>query len=315
MSLYKINPKHSLILKTNNQLIVTKDNEFKVYELSSDEVSQTKEFMQKEMFEKQDTKIFKKLINQNVLIKCTNVKTNRNTHSYLEGYTNSKIDMDSLKNKKVFVIGLGGIGCEVITHLVGNGVNKLVILDFDTVDETNLNRQYLYTYNDLSKNKVDLINKRIKEKNPNIEVKNYNKFISCSNDIVDIIKNENVDMVICAADTPFLDIRLSILEACISTKTPCTFGGLNIITGQYGPTLIDSSKMKKYCQELQKVKELVLCNNINKASFGPTNTIISAYMAIDIIMTLLGKKKYINSLNKIKTINFITRNDYEEKNF
>ena len=315
MSLYKINPKHSLILKTNNQLIVTKDNEFKVYELSSDEVSQTKEFMQKEMFEKQDTKIFKKLINQNVLIKCTNVKTNRNTHSYLEGYTNSKIDMDSLKNKKVFVIGLGGIGCEVITHLVGNGVNKLVILDFDTVDETNLNRQYLYTYNDLSKNKVDLINKRIKEKNPNIEVKSYNKFISCSNDIVDIIKNENVDMVICAADTPFLDIRLSILEACISTKTPCTFGGLNIITGQYGPTLIDSSKMKKYYQELQKVKELVLCNNINKASFGPTNTIISAYMAIDIIMTLLGKKKYINSLNKIKTINFITRNDYEEKNF
>ena len=315
MSLYKINPKHSLILKTNNQLIVTKDNEFKVYELSSDEVSQTKEFMQKEMFEKQDTKIFKKLINQNVLIKCTNVKTNRNTHSYLEGYTNSKIDMDSLKNKKVFVIGLGGIGCEVITHLVGNGVNKLVILDFDTVDETNLNRQYLYTYNDLSKNKVDLINKRIKEKNPNIEVKSYNKFISCSNDIVDIIKKENVDMVICAADTPFLDIRISILEACISTKTPCTFGGLNIITGQYGPTLIDSSKMKKYYQELQKVKELVLCNNINKASFGPTNTIISAYMAIDIIMTLLGKKKYINSLNKIKTINFITRNDYEEKNF
>lgn len=315
MSLYKINPKHSLILKTNNQLIVTKDNKFKVYELSSDEVSQTKEFMQKEMFEKQDTKIFKKLINKNVLIKCTNVKANRNTHSYLEGYTNSKIDMDSLKNKKVFVIGLGGIGCEVITHLVGNGVNKLVILDFDTVDETNLNRQYLYTYNDLSKNKVDLINKRIKEKNPNIEVKSYNKFISCSNDIVDIIKKENVDMVICAADTPFLDIRISILEACISTKTPCIFGGLNIITGQYGPTLIDSSKMKKYCQELQKVKELVLCNNINKASFGPTNTIISAYMAIDIIMTLLGKKKYINSLNKIKTINFITRNDYEEKKF
>ena len=116
--------------------------------------------------------------------------------------------------------------------------------------------------------------------------------------LVDIIKKENVDMVICAADTPFLDIRISILEACISTKTPCTFGGLNIITGQYGPTLIDSSKMKNYYQELQKVKELVLCNNINKASFGPTNTIISAYMAIDIIMTLLGKKKYLYIRNK-----------------
>lgn len=315
MSLYKINPKYSLILKTNNQLIVTKENKFKVYEVAEEEVSQTKVFMQKEMFEKQNTKIFHKLIKMKVLIKCTNVEPNRNTHSYLEGYTNSKINMEDLKNKKVFIIGLGGIGCEIITHLVGNGVKHLVILDFDIVDETNLNRQYLYTYNDFSKNKVDLINKKIKEKDPNVKVANYNKFISCSKDIVDIIKKENIDMVICAADTPFLDIRMSILDACVSTKTPCIFGGLNIITGQYGPTLIDIKKMKNYYKELQKVKELVLCNNINKASFGPTNTIISAYMAIDIIMTLLGKKKYINSLNKIKTIDFITRQDYEEKKF
>lgn len=312
---YKINPKYSLILKNNNQLITTINNRFKVYQVPENEITLTKELMQNEMFQKQNTKTFKMLLRKNILIKCTNTSSNRNTHAYLEGYTSTKINMEELNDKNVFIIGLGGIGCEVITHLVGNGVKNYTILDFDSVDETNLNRQYLYTECDISKNKVDLISKKIKEKDLSTTVKKYNKYISNSNDVEEIIKKENIDMVICAADTPFLDIRMSILDACSKTKTPCIFGGLNITTGQYGPTLVDSKKMKNYYKELEKVKELVSCNNINKASFGPTNTIISAYMSIDIIMTLLGKKKYINSLNKIKTINFITREDYEEKKF
>lgn len=315
MDLYKINPKYSLILKNNNQLITAINNKFKVYQVPENEKVLTKEIMQSEMFKKQNTKTFEMLLRKNILIKCTNTSANRNTHAYLEGYTSSKINMSDLNSKNVFIIGLGGIGCEIITHLVGNGVKNYTILDFDIVDDTNLNRQYLYTNKDVSKNKVGLISKKIKEKDPVTTVTKYNKFINNSKDVEVIIQKEKIDMVICAADTPFLDIRMAILEACAKTKTPCIFGGLNITTGQYGPTLINPKKMNSYYKELEKVKELVSCNNINKASFGPTNTIVSAYMSIDVIMTLLGKKKYINSLNKIKTINFITREDYEEKKF
>ncbi len=315
MSLYKINPKYSLILKNNNQLLIVKNNKLKLYQVPKDEIILTQKLMQTEMFNDQDTKTFRKLLKENILVKCVNTHSDRNTQSYLEVYTNSKIDMGDLKNKKIFIIGLGGIGCEIINHLVGNGVKKFVILDFDTVDETNLNRQYLYTYNDISKSKVELIAKKIKEKDLNTTVVKYDKFINCSQDVEEIIEKEKIDMVVCAADTPFLDIRISILEACINTKTPCIFGGVNILNGQYGPTLVSTKKMNKYYIELQQVKNLVLCSSINKASFGPTNTIISAYMAMDIIMTLLGKKEYINSLNKIKTINFISREDCEKKKF
>lgn len=315
MSLYKINPDYSLILKNDNQLIIIINKKFKIYQVPENEVISTKKIMQSEIFEKQNTKTFKMLLIKRIVIKCTNTSANRNTQSYLEGYTSSKINISCLNDKNVFIIGLGGIGCEIITHLVGSGVKKYTILDFDTVDDTNLNRQYLYTRKDISKNKVDLISKKIKEKEPSIMVSKYNKFINSSNDVEKIIKKENIDMVICAADTPFLDIRMSVLEACAKTKTACIFGGLNIITGQYGPTLINPKKMNNYYRELEKIKKVVSCNSINKASFGPTNTIVSAYMSIDIIMTLLGKKKYINSLNRIKTINFITRKDYEEKKF
>ena len=73
--------------------------------------------------------------------------------------------------------------------------------------------------------------------------------------------------------------------------------------------------MKIYLNQLKKIKKITRSNNINKASFGPTNTIVSAYVSIDIIMTLINQKKYIGSLNRIKTIDFFLRMDNEEKRF
>ena len=223
--------------------------------------------------------------------------------------------MEELNKKRVFIIGLGGIGCEIINHLVGVGIKYFTILDFDNVDSTNLNRQYLYNDCDISKSKVDVVEQKIKLKNPSAIVKSYNMFVKNYDEIENIIKKEHIDIVICAADTPFLDIRIFILEACISCKVPCIFGGVSILTGQYGPTFLNSKKMSLYLKKLNKIKKEVKCNNTNKSSFGPTNTIISAYMSIDIIMTLLNIRKSINSLNKIKTLNFITRKDYEEERF
>lgn len=316
MNLFKINPRYSLILKHDNTLLCNCNNKKMIkITINDSEVKILKNILKKEFFEKDNSSIFKKLLNKKVIIKCDNVSSNRNTASYLEVYTDSKIDMSQLENKVVLVVGLGGIGCEIITHLVGNGIKNFVILDYDKVDETNLNRQYLFSYSDLQKSKTNLVFKKIMEKKPNSNVKIYNKFVDDYKELQNIMEDEKVDMVVCAADTPFLKIRISVLEACINTNTPCIFGGVSILTGQYGPTFINTNKMKIYLNNLNTVSNIVCCNNINKASFGPTNTIISAYMSIDILMTLLNRKKYINSLNRIKSLNFITRNDYEEKKF
>ena len=90
--------------------------------INDSEVKILKNILKKEFFEKDNSSIFKKLLNKKEIIKCDNVSSNRNTASYLEVYTDSKIDMSQLENKVVLVVGLGGIGCEIITHLVGNGI-------------------------------------------------------------------------------------------------------------------------------------------------------------------------------------------------
>lgn len=315
MNKYRINPKYSLILKKSGQLLCSNKDKYICIDIDENEKNYILEILENEMFKKQDSKIFKILDKKKIIIKCINTTYSRNTNLYLNTYTDSNVNMNDLYDKKVLIIGLGGVGCEVITHLVGNGVNSFVILDYDDVDNTNFNRQYLYSEDDISKNKVQIITKKIKEKKSNANVVGYNLFINDSKELMAILNKEKVDIVVCAADTPFLDIRIFILEACIGTNIPCIFGGVGVLKGQYGPTFIDKNKMKKYLEQLYKVKELVECNNINKASFGPTNTIISAYMAMDVIFTLLNKKKYINSLNRIKELDFIKRVDNEEKRF
>ncbi len=61
-----------------------------------------------------------------------------------------------LCDRAVAVIGCGGLGCNVIAHLVGAGIGTLYLCDFDTVDKENLNRQFLYKYEDVGKKKAVL---------------------------------------------------------------------------------------------------------------------------------------------------------------
>ena len=275
MGTYKINSKYSLILKSNNKLLCISDNNIYYYIVEENEKEEVMTILKSELFQSQNSKIFCQLLKDKIIIECNYLLSNRNTKSYLEVYTNQNINMEELNKKRVFIIGLGGIGCEIINHLVGVGIKYFTILDFDNVDSTNLNRQYLYNDCDISKSKVDVVEQKIKLKNPSAIVKSYNMFVKNYDEIENIIKKEHIDIVICAADTPFLDIRIFILEACISCKVPCIFGGVSILTGQYGPTFLNSKKMSLYLKKLNKIKKEVKCNNTNKSSFGPTNTIIS----------------------------------------
>lgn len=315
MHYFKINSNYSLILKKDNKILCVKENKIKQFIIDDNEIDSLIYILKNEFFEYQETTIFSKLYKENIIVDCNDSSEYRNTNSYLSVYTNGTVDVSKLKNKNVLVIGLGGIGCEIINHMIGYGVKNFSILDYDKVEITNFNRQYLYKYDDLGKNKIDTILERIKEKDKTINVNKYNFYVDSFETIQEIIIKDNIDIVICAADTPFLDLRILILKACINTKTACIFGGLSITKGQYGPAFIDLKNMKKYLKKLELLKDNVICCNTIKASFGPTNTIVSAYMAIDVLMILLNNKKYINSLNKIKTINFLTRDDYCETKF
>ena len=71
-----------------------------------------------------------------------------------------------LQKKKITLIGLGGIGCPAIQYLVSTGVKNIKLIDGDIVQKNNLNRQLLFSINDIKKSKAVVAKERLKNINP-----------------------------------------------------------------------------------------------------------------------------------------------------
>jgi len=71
-----------------------------------------------------------------------------------------------LKDSKVLVVGAGGLGCPVLLYLAAAGIGTIGIIDFDTVDKSNLQRQVLYTQSDIGKAKATVAKEKILALNP-----------------------------------------------------------------------------------------------------------------------------------------------------
>ena len=82
---------------------------------------------------------------------------------------------------KVLIVGVGGLGCPIILYLANSGVGNLGIIDDDKIDLSNLNRQILFTRNDIGKFKVDVAKKKIKEIDKKNNLKIFKKKINKSN--------------------------------------------------------------------------------------------------------------------------------------
>ena len=89
-------------------------------------------------------------------------------------------------NAKVLIIGIGGLGCPLLTYLAASGVGTIGVADPDKVEISNLNRQTLFSINDIGKYKVDVAKLNINRINKKIKIKifkkkNYSKEYKISN--------------------------------------------------------------------------------------------------------------------------------------
>lgn len=120
-----------------------------------------------------------------------------------------KENMEKLKNSHILVFGLGGVGGYVVEGLVRSGIGNISIVDFDTVDITNLNRQIIATQDTIDKLKTDCIEKRAKSINPEINITSYPvRFDSTQYD--NIFKNKKYDYIVDAID--LVTNKLEIIE-------------------------------------------------------------------------------------------------------
>lgn len=130
----------------------------------------------------------------------------------LELLINEKIEL--IKNKTVLIIGLGGVGGYALESIIRSGIGKVIIVDYDVIDITNLNRQILSLNNNIGLKKVDIAEKRIKEINENCIVIKIDEKILPNN--IDILFEENIDYVIDACDT--VETKKEIIRQCIKRK-------------------------------------------------------------------------------------------------
>ena len=116
-----------------------------------------------------------------------------------------KEGIDKLQNSKVAIFGIGGVGSYVLEGLVRAGVSNFILVDKDTVDLTNLNRQIIATTKTIDKPKVEVAKERILEINPNANVEIYQEFFMPeSKGILD----NTVDYIVDAVDTVTAKIEL-----------------------------------------------------------------------------------------------------------
>lgn len=128
--------------------------------------------------------------------------------------------MEKLRDSKICVIGVGGIGNPIVTQLTAMGIGKLKIVDRDVIEISNLHRQHLYTENDIGKVKVEVAVERLKGINPTVEIEavpvSVSKYTAES-----IIKG--FDVVLDALDS--IDARYALNDACIKFDIPFIYAG------------------------------------------------------------------------------------------
>ena len=138
-----------------------------------------------------------------------------------------------LSEKTVLVLGVGGVGGYVCEALARSGIGKLIIVDFDLVDETNINRQIIALDSTVGLKKVDVLEKRIKDINSGCEVIKIDKFIDKDN-LFELF-NYDIDYFVDACDT--MTVKKMVITECIKRK-------IKFISSMGTGNKIDPSKLE-----------------------------------------------------------------------
>ena len=134
---------------------------------------------------------------------------------------------EKLVQAKVLLVGAGGLGSPLGLYLAAAGVGRLGIVDFDTVDFTNLQRQIIHRTEDVGRLKVESAKERINQINPDVQVTTYSTRLTREN-ILDILKD--YDLVIDGTDN--FQTRYLVNDACVFQKKPNVYGSIFRFEGQ-----------------------------------------------------------------------------------
>jgi adenylyltransferase/sulfurtransferase len=134
---------------------------------------------------------------------------------------------ERLKASSVLLIGTGGLGSPLALYLAAAGVGRLGLVDFDVVDETNLQRQILHTTRDVGRSKLDSAREKIQAVNPFVEIDTHETRLAADN-ALDILRD--YDVVVDGTDN--FPTRYLVNDACVLLGKPNVYGSIYRFEGQ-----------------------------------------------------------------------------------
>jgi adenylyltransferase/sulfurtransferase len=146
-----------------------------------------------------------------------------------------------LKQAKVCVVGVGGLGNPITTRLAAMGVGKIRIVDRDVIELSNLHRQTMFNEDDVGQVKVETAAKKLRKLNPDIIIEELPVSV---NDFTAFDVVDGCDVVIDALDS--VNARYSLNKACIEKKIPFVTGAAVGVTGQVF-TILPNESACYYC--------------------------------------------------------------------
>ena len=173
-----------------------------------------------------------------------------------------------LQNASVLVVGCGGLGSPVAVYLASSGVGKIHLVDFDTVDVTNLHRQVFYSLEDVGKSKAEVLSTFIKRRAPFTQVDFTNKPITKEN-IFETIKD--YDIVVDGTDS--LPTKYLINDACVLAEKPLVYGSLYKFDG-YVSTFNLLQKDGSFSSNLRDAFPVMATDIPNCEEAGTLNAIV-----------------------------------------
>jgi molybdopterin-synthase adenylyltransferase len=208
------------------------------------------------------------------------------------------VGQERLNDSRVLIIGLGGLGSPVSLYLASAGVGHLVLVDFDKVDISNLQRQIVHTTNDIDRPKIESAKEHLHAINPDITIECIDHSLD-SDEL--LIEAEKADVIVDASDN--FQTRFALNEASVKTKTPLVSGAAIRFEGQvtvFNPKDDTSPCYRCLYNEDVATQETCTANGVIAPLLGIIGSIQASEtlkILMDIGETLQGKLLLLDSLH------------------
>ena len=234
--------------------------------------------------------------------------------------SNADVALKNFSKTKFLIIGTGGIGNFISFAVLSFSPKKIILIDGDTIEESNLNRQLFFKYSDIGKKKASVLSSELKKRTKKTTISFYNNYINANNlkKIITVTNKNNFFAIISADSTNTIKTLIPIF---VKYKIPfINVGYLNEISS-IGPFYINNTTSCCFCGDTLKIEDTMkkqkfikeIENNYSAPSSFGNNTLPSSMAMSDIISYMANDYKNVLSINKLIGIDNNLFNKFEVK--